>query len=76
LVKGAPASPTGKFDFFIASPAKALFDLLYFKTHQFRGVRFEEIKKLVEEMRIDIEEMAKKDRTAFYTMIKKYLNYE
>ena len=66
----------GAFDFFIASPAKALFDLLYFKTHQFRGVRFEDINKLVEEMRIDIEEMAKKDRVAFYAMIKKYLYHE
>jgi len=66
----------GKFDFFIASPPKALFDLLYFKTHQFRGVQFKDINKLIEEERIDIEEMAKKDRIAFYTMIKKYLNHE
>lgn len=76
LVKGAPDSPTGKFDFFIASPVKALFDLLYFKTHQFRGVQFKDIKKLIEEMRIDIEEMAKKNQVAFYAMIKKYLNHE
>jgi len=72
LVKGVPDSSAGKFDFFIASPPKALFDLLYFKTHQFRGMRFKDIKKLVEEMRIDIEEMNKKDRLVFYTMIKKY----
>ena len=26
----------GRFDFFIASPSKALFDLLYFRTRQFR----------------------------------------
>ena len=76
LVKGASASPTGKFDFFIASPAKALFDLLYFKTHQFRGVGFEDINKIIEEMRIDIKEMAKKDQAIFYAMIKKYLNHE
>ncbi|MDP2967505.1 MAG: hypothetical protein Q8N87_03810 [bacterium] len=76
LVKGTPDSPAGKFDFFVASPAKALFDLLYFKTHQFRGVQFEDIKVLVEKLRIDIEEMAKKDRAAFYAMIKKYLNHE
>ena len=63
----------GKFDFFIASPAKALFDLLYFKTHQFRGVRFKDIDALVEEARIDIKEMDEKDRAAFYIMIKKYL---
>jgi predicted transcriptional regulator of viral defense system len=72
LVYGSSNSPVGKFDFFIASPAKALFDLLYFKTHQFRGMRFKGIKILVEEMRIDIEEMDKKDRLAFYAMIKRY----
>lgn len=86
LVKGAPASPArlaedsakrvGRFDFFIASPSKALFDLLYFRTHQFRGVRFKDINTLIEEMRIDIEEMNKKDRASFYTMIKKYLYHE
>ena len=76
LVKGTLDSPAVKFDFFIASPAKALFDLLYFKTHQFRGARFKDIKKLTEEMRIDIKEISKKDQAAFYAMIKKYLNHE
>ncbi len=66
----------GKFDFFIASPAKALFDLLYFKTHQLRGVSEKEIEPLVEELRIDIDEMDKKERTKFYTMIKGYINHE
>ncbi len=65
-----------KLDFYIASPAKALFDLLYFKTHQFRGVRSKDAKALVEELRIDVDEMDKKERTKFYTMIKKYLNDE
>ena len=37
----------GKFDFFIASPPKALFDLLYFRTNQFRGVPAEKIKPFV-----------------------------
>lgn len=64
------------FDFFIASPAKALFDLLYFKTHQFRGVRPKDVKVLVEELRIDIDEMDKNERSKFYTMIKKYLSDE
>ncbi|MBU3965001.1 hypothetical protein KJ695_01170 [Patescibacteria group bacterium] len=73
LAKGSPTSLTGKFDFFIASPSKALFDLLYFKTHQFRGVRFKDIKALIEELRINIDEMNKKDQSAFYAMIKKYL---
>ena len=65
-----------RLDFFIASPAKALFDLLYFKTHQFRGVRFEDVKILVEELRIDIDEMDKKERLKFYTMTRKYISNE
>jgi len=65
-----------RFDFFIASPAKALFDLLYFKTQQFRGVRSKDIKTLVEELRIDIDEMDKKERTKFYTITKKQVNDE
>ncbi|OGZ39048.1 MAG: hypothetical protein A3A94_01855 [Candidatus Portnoybacteria bacterium RIFCSPLOWO2_01_FULL_43_11] len=69
-------SAKGKFDFFIASPAKALFDLLYFKTNQFRGIRLEDIKPLVEELRVDIDEMDKKERDKFYELIKKYLKHE
>lgn len=65
-----------KLDFFIASPAKALFDLLYFKTRQFRGVRFEDVKVLVEGLRIDIDEMDKKEQLKFYTMTRKYINNE
>lgn len=66
----------GEFDFFIALPSKALFDLLYFRTHQFRGIRFKDIKPLVDELRIDIAEMNKKEQRLFYKMIKKHLNYE
>ncbi len=62
----------GKFDFFIASPAKALFDLLYFKTSQFRGIRMENIKAIVEELRIDINEMKQDEQDEFLSMIKKY----
>ncbi len=76
LVKGALNSPTNRFDFFIASPPKALFDLLYFKTRWFRGLRFEDINAVIEDVRIDIDEMNKKDRSVFYAMIKKYLNHE
>ena len=72
LIQGS----TEGLDFFIASPAKALFDLLYFRTRQFRGVRWKDVKALVEEMRIDIDKMAKNERTKFYTRIKKYLNHE
>lgn len=64
----------GKFDFFIASPSKALFDLLYFRTHQFRGVQFEDVKKMVEELRIDIDEMNEDERNKFYEKVKAYLH--
>ena len=70
------SSVEGKFNFFIASPAKALFDLLYFKTRQFRGIKPEDIKPLVGELRIDIDEMDKGEQDKFYEMIKKYLNHE
>jgi len=70
------SSVNGKFNFFIASPAKALFDLLYFKTRQFRGVKIENIKPLIEELRIDIDEMDKTEQDKFYEMIKKHLNHE
>lgn len=70
------SSAKGGFDFFIASPAKALFDLLYFKTRQFRGIRFEDIKPLVGELRIDIDEIDKNEQEKFYEMIKKYLKHE
>jgi predicted transcriptional regulator of viral defense system len=63
----------GKFGFYIASPAKALFDLLYFRTNQFRGVSLEKVNALVEELRIDINEMAEPERAEFYTMVKKIL---
>lgn len=70
------SSAKGGFDFFIASPAKALFDLLYFKTHQFRGIRLEDIKSLIEELRINIDEMDKKEQAKFYEMIKNHLYHE
>lgn len=64
----------GRFDFFIASPSKALFDLLYFRTRQFRGIHFEDIKKMVDELRIDIEEMDEAERNRFYEKVKTYLH--
>lgn len=66
----------GKFNFFIASPAKALFDLLYFKTRQFRGVRPKDVKALIEELRIDLGEMDKKEKSKFCTMMEKHLSNE
>lgn len=63
----------GKFDFYIASPSKALFDLLYFRTNQFRSVNQENIKTLIGELRIDFDEMNKEEQEKFYSMIKKIL---
>ena len=63
----------GKFDFYIASPSKALFDLLYFRTRQFRGVEFNDIKKMIDELRIDIDEMDETERNKFYEKVKAYL---
>lgn len=62
----------GKFGFFIASPSKALFDLLYFKTRRFSGVNRDNIKSLIAELRIDFDEMDKNEQEKFFTMIKKY----
>lgn len=62
----------GKFEFFIASPSKALFDLLYFRTKQLRGVPMKKVEALVEELRIDIEEMDKSERSKFYSFFEKY----
>ncbi|MEK7497071.1 MAG: hypothetical protein AAB657_04195 [Patescibacteria group bacterium] len=63
----------GKFDFFIASPAKALFDLLYFRTRQFNGLDIKKIKVMITELRIDINEMEKSEQDRFYLMIKKII---
>lgn len=79
LVKGSDGLIGGRqmggalegIDFFIASPSKALFDLLYYKTHQFHGVRKKDINGLIDELRIDIGEMGKKERIKFHEMIKK-----
>ncbi|KKT16331.1 MAG: hypothetical protein UV98_C0031G0001, partial [Parcubacteria group bacterium GW2011_GWB1_43_6] len=40
---------------------------------QFRGVKMENVKPLVEALRIDIDEMDKGEQDKFYEMIKKYL---
>jgi predicted transcriptional regulator of viral defense system len=66
------SSVKGKFDFFIASPSKALFDLIYFRTSQFKGIKPDRIKLLIEELRIDIDEMEKGEQEKFYQMINKY----
>ena len=64
------------FEFFIATPAKALFDLLYFKTRQFKNIKLNDIEYLIEELRIDMAEMDETEKNKFYSMIKKYIKYE
>lgn len=61
----------GKFDFYIASPAKALFDLLYFRTRQLKGINLEDITKMIKELRIDFDEMDKAEQEKFYSLINK-----
>ena len=63
----------GKFDLYIASPAKALFDLLYFRTRQLKGLNLDGIKKMIEELRIDFDEMSETEQEKFYLMIKKII---
>lgn len=64
------------FEFFVATPSKALFDLLYFKTRQFRGLKFKDIDLLIKELRVDFIEMDKIEREKFYSMIKNYIKHE
>jgi len=64
----------GKFDFFVARPAKALFDLLYFRTKQFRGLSREAVPAFIDELRIDVDEMEKKEQERFYSLVNAYLH--
>jgi len=73
LVEGKPGSPSGGFSFYIASPAKALFDLLYFRTHQFRAVKREKIKDLMAELRLDFAEIDESEQKKFYSLLNKFL---
>lgn len=66
----------GDFEFFIATPAKALFDLLYFKTKQFKNIKLNDIDYLIEELRIDMAEMDENEKNKFYSMLKKHIKYE
>jgi len=65
-----------KFEFFIAPPSKALFDLLYFKTKQFRGIKIKDIDSIINDLRIDINEMDEEEKNKFYSMINNYIHYE
>ena len=63
----------GTFDFFIASPSKALFDLLYINTNQMRGISLEMIDDIVDGFRIDLDEMDEGEKKKFYRLIKNHL---
>lgn len=69
-------SKSTNLEYFIASPAKALFDLLYFRTAQLRGTSLQDLKKLIGDLRIDIDEMDKKEKDKFYFMIKEQIGDE
>jgi predicted transcriptional regulator of viral defense system len=64
------------FNFFIASPSKALFDLLYFNTNQFRGLQMNDINTKIEELRIDIDEMESEEQKKFFRMIHNFKHHE
>jgi len=64
----------GTFEFFIASPSKALFDLLYFRTHQFRKVSRESIMGMIEELRIEFDEMDNAEQKKFHASLTPYLH--
>lgn len=64
----------GTFDFFIASPSKALFDLLYFRTHQFRGTSLDTVMELIKELRIDFEEMEDSEQKKFHALIAPFVH--
>jgi len=61
-----------KFEFFIATPSKALFDLLYFRTRGFRGVAIDRIKLMIDELRIEFDDMDKEEQKKFHSMLKTF----
>jgi len=73
LVSGKDNSLIGGFDFYIASPSKALFDMLYFRTNQFKSLQLSDIIKKIEELRIDFDDIEKKEQEKFYSMINKII---
>ena len=59
--------------FLIASPAKALFDMLYFRTRRFSSLSTEDVKTILFNLRINMDEMPKREEKKFYKMLKTYL---
>lgn len=64
----------GTFEFFIASPAKALFDLLYFHTRQFRGTTKDKVMAIIEELRIDFDEMDDVEQKKFHALLTPFVH--
>ncbi len=63
----------GNFNYFIATPSKALFDFLYFKHNQFRGLSKENVYSLIDIYRIDIEEMSIKEQKNFEILLNNHI---
>jgi len=47
--------------------------LLYFKTHNFRGLKMKNVMTIISELRIDFDEMESKEKEKFYVLLNKYL---
>jgi hypothetical protein len=62
-----------KHEYYIASPSKALFDLLYLKTWQFRGFTVERVRPLIDSLRIDLDDMEPDEQDKFWILIKRHL---
>jgi hypothetical protein len=58
-----------KFEFFIAEPSKALFDLIYLKSNQLKGMSIDDVILMVKGLRIDIDEMDKIEKDKFFEMV-------
>jgi len=54
------------FEYFIATPSKALFDLLYLRTKQFKSPR----ENILEDLRIDVDEMSKSELKKFKKLLR------
>lgn len=57
------------FPFAIASPSKAIFDYLYYYTHQFSQNLHEDI---LEDLRINTDELSSKEKKKLQTLLQKY----
>lgn len=61
------------FDFTIATPHKAIFDYLYYRTHRFQHGLHRDI---LEDLRIDTEDIENEEKEKLSSLIKKYTHEE